>query len=262
MNKISFETAKILWENLNTIESSLLGYKTKPDFNQLIEKVEINNSKHLPIKQEGKESKESLNNLDNKKLSLHEKIQACKRCSLHLSRKQAIEGRGIKTPLVLVILEAPTEEDDNAGTLLTGEAGVLLEKMLSSISLFDTKNCYITPIVKCKPPENKLPLLDQMYACKSFLDIQIQRMKPSFILALGSVTSLCLFGPKRNFRDIRGKVLDYKLSSMQESSIPILISFSPQSLLHDETLKRPAWQDLKLVRKVLDDLENSEGKKK
>lgn len=279
MNKISFDTAKILWDNLNTIESSLLGYKTEPDLNQLIEKIKKNKATEkkdtplfsntsntlqnkaekntLPINQEKNYSPNTFSTQNNS--VFYTKLQECKRCSLHLSRKQAIEGRGVKNPLVLIITEAPTEKDDIAGTLMTGEAGELLEKMLSAISLFDTENCYITPIVKCKPPENKLPLLEQMYACKNFLDIQIQKMKPSFILALGSVTSLCLFGPKQSFQTIRGKVFDYKPSNIQENTVPLLISYSPHSLLHDVSLKGPAWQDLKRVRRVLDDIE---GKKK
>ncbi|HUH45446.1 MAG TPA: hypothetical protein VLZ44_09800, partial [Treponemataceae bacterium] len=68
--------------------------------------------------------------------------------------------------------------------------------------------------------------------------------------------------PKQNFQDIRGKVFDYKASSLQKESTPLLVSYSPLTLLHDEALKRPAWQDLKLVRRVLDDILMMEGKNK
>lgn len=280
MNKISFEKAQKLWENLNTIESAFLGYTVKDDLHSFIEKMPQkpsftkNDPQHFqkPEYPRIQKPQENINsghiqentrttNIDTSS-SLYAKMQECTRCALHQSRKQAIEGRGVKNPLVLVITEAPTMQDDESGIPMSGEDGKLLSKMLQAISLSEDTNTYITPIIKCRPPENKLPLLEQMYACKTFLDIQIQKMQPRFILALGSLTSLCLLGPKQNFQDIRGKVFDYKASSLQKESTPLLVSYSPQTLLHDEALKRPAWQDLKLVRRVLDDILMMEGKNK
>lgn len=259
MNKISFDTAKNLWNNLNTIESALLGYEIDSDFHTIFEKKlqtndKITNKTSLLTKAPSIQ-KDSIENAS----TFYKKLQSCTRCALHHSRKQAIEGRGVKNPLVLVITEAPNEADDSAGTPMTGEAGKLLEKMLFAIGLSEKENTYITPIIKCKPPENKLPLLEQMYACKSFLDIQIQKQNPSFILALGSITSLALLGPRQNFQDIRGKVFDYKVSTIQDKTIPLLITYSPHSLLHDEALKRPAWQDLKVVRNILDTIQKGQN---
>lgn len=279
MNEISFDTAKILWENLNSIESALHGYKINNNFEETIQKTANKTAfeekqaqfpkktsnhfeKHFQDWKKNQENTERAleNNLPKSSFQrdaspFYNKIQECTRCSLHTFRKQAIEGRGIKKPLVLVITEAPTEEDDKTGIITSGEAGQLLDKMLFAISLSTETNTYITPIIKCKPPENKLPLLEQMYACKIFLDVQIQKMQPAFILALGTITSLCLLGPQQNFQAIRGKIFDYQLSKLQNKTIPLLVSYSPHSLLHDESLKRPAWQDLKLVRAKLDEIE-------
>ena len=280
MKTISFADLTCLNDNLNTIENAFFPHHPKTDINDILklQQTDTNTTnktrfeeRFQKLRHEYKHPHEHEQPLtqratisqapENSPISaqFYTKLQQCTRCALHQSRAQAIEGHGANKPLVLVITEVVTELDDKNGLCMSGEDGELLKKMLSAISLSTNDNVYITPLVKCKPPQNKLPFLEQMYACKTFLDIQIQKLQPKFLLAFGSLTSLCLLSPRLRFQNIRGKIFDYKSSPQQKETIPLLVTYSPQTLLHDESLKRPAWQDLQLARKALDDIERGKA---
>ncbi|MBQ3671743.1 MAG: uracil-DNA glycosylase [Treponema sp.] len=180
--------------------------------------------------------------------SLYEKVAACTRCGLSRTRTNTVPGMGVENPLVMVVGEGPGESEDMTGLPFVGAAGQLLDKMLAAISLSRAKNCYIANIVKCRPPENRNPLPDEAAACRSFLEAQIAILKPKSILCAGSVAVKNLLQTGDGVTRLHGKILEYR-------GIPVLATYHPSALLHDPSKKRIAWEDLKIFRAKLLEIE-------
>jgi len=172
-------------------------------------------------------------------------ISVCKNCPLADKRKNTVPGEGIANPLVLVIGEAPGADEDMQGRPFVGAAGKLLDKMLGAINLSRNTNCFIANVVKCRPPQNRDPHPEERQACINFLQRQILLIKPKFILLVGNIAAQSLLNIKIPVGKIRGKFTDYKIGEM---TIPLLVTYHPSALLHSEDYKRPAWEDLKLLR--------------
>ena len=198
--------------------------------------------------------------LNNKKIyNSIEEIKAdvltCKACQLCKSKVNIVFGEGPKEtigllehPPVLVIGEAPGYDDDIQGRPFVGASGKLLDKMLNAIELSRTKNCFITNIVKCRPPENRNPGKDEIIACSHFLEEQIRLLSPKIILLLGTVALKSLFNTEKGISHLHGKLFYYN------DTIPTIATYHPSALLRNESLKRPAWDDLKFFRSKLQNL--------
>lgn len=183
------------------------------------------------------------------------KIGACHNCILAKTRKNVVPGEGVAHPVVMVIGEGPGEEEDNTGRPFVGKAGQLLDKMLAAIELDRTCNCYIANIVKCRPPLNRTPMPDEAASCRGFLEAQIHLLKPMMILAAGRTAAQNLLDTTQGINALRGKFFDYHLGNNPNTpAIPLLATFHPSALLRDESLKRPAWEDLKTFREKLTQL--------
>ena len=176
--------------------------------------------------------------LENKTTSIEQKISECTRCALHKTKAHSVCGMGVENPLVLVIGEAPGEEEDKQGLPFVGPAGQLLDKMLAAINLSRLTNCYIANILKCRPPQNRDPLPDEIEACKSFLNAQIQHLKPKAILLMGRIAAHSLLETQMPLNQLHGNFCEYK-------KIPVMVTYHPNALLRNVELKRPAWEDLK-----------------
>lgn len=181
---------------------------------------------------------------------LAEKISRCQNCQLHAGRTNPVPGEGVDRPVVMVIGEGPGEMEDRSGRPFVGPAGQLLDKMLAAISLSRAANCYIANIVKCRPPSNRTPFPSEAEACSPFLEAQIHVLKPKAILAVGSTAVKNLLSTSDGISKLRGRFYDYK-------GIPLTATYHPSALLRDESLKRPAWEDLKVLRAWLE--ENAPG---
>ena len=175
-------------------------------------------------------------------------VGACKSCGLAATRKNVVPGEGAINPLVMVIGEGPGADEDAARRPFVGRAGQLLDKMLESIALTRGKNCYIANMVKCRPPGNRNPEAAEISACYPFLERQIILLKPVIILCAGNVATQNLLKTSRGITSMRGQFVEFKIG---ELTIPVLPTYHPSALLRDETLKRPAWEDLKLLRSRL-----------
>lgn len=173
-----------------------------------------------------------------------QKIASCSRCALSKKRTHTVPGMGVPNPAVLVVGEGPGAEEDAQGLPFVGPAGKLLDKMLEAISLSRDVNCYIANIVKCRPPNNRTPLPEEADACISFLETQIHILKPKLILAAGRTAAQNLLKTTEALGRLRGTFRDYE-------GIPLLVTYHPSALLRDVSLKRPAWEDLKLFRAEL-----------
>ena len=178
-----------------------------------------------------------------------DEIRACVACPLHTNRTNAAPGEGCPAPLVMVIGEGPGREEDEQGRPFVGKAGQLLDKMLSSIGLSRNENTFIANVVKCRPPNNRDPYPEETAACSSFLKRQILLLKPNFILIAGRVAAQTLLKSTESIGKLRGKFYSLKIDEM---SIPLLATYHPAALLRDESYKRPAWEDLKMLRAKID----------
>jgi len=179
---------------------------------------------------------------------LEQAVRACCRCPLCGNRTAAVPGEGPRTDEnipVLVIGYAPDEADDRTGRPFTGDGGALLDRMLAAIKLTRTENCYLATLVKCRPRRGAAPSENELSLCSSYLDAQIELLRPVLILALGAETSGQLLATNENLERLRGSFFDYR-------GIPVLPTYHPDDILSDESLKRPAWEDLKLFRQELD----------
>jgi len=172
-------------------------------------------------------------------------IRDCKACRLCETRKNTVPGEGVPEPLVMVIGEAPGAGEDACGRPFVGKAGQLLDKMLSSIGLSRESNCFIANIIKCRPPENRDPQPEEIAACAGFLERQIQSLKPRFILCVGRLSSQALLHSAEPVGKLRGRFMDCNVAGM---TLPLIATYHPSALLRNEDLKRPAWDDLKLLR--------------
>ena len=178
-------------------------------------------------------------------------IAACKACGLARGRTLAVPGEGVPHPLVMVIGEAPGADEDRAGRPFVGKAGQLLDRMLASIGLFRDQNCYIANMVKCRPPENRDPAPDEIAACYPYLSKQIELLNPRLILCVGRVAAQSLLKTSKGINALRGEFAELKNG---EAVIPVLSTFHPSAVLRDDSLRRPAWEDLKLLRSRLESI--------
>ncbi len=171
----------------------------------------------------------------------------CQACRLAAGRKRVVPGQGVSHPVVMVIGEGPGAEEDKTGIPFVGPAGQLLDKMLASIGMSRETNCFIGNIVKCRPPLNRDPAPDEQAACMPYLDRQIHILKPKAILVVGRIPAQGLLGVKDGIGRLRGTKYEFR-------GLPLVATYHPSALLRDENLKRPAWEDLKLLKSIIDGL--------
>jgi DNA polymerase len=175
-------------------------------------------------------------------------IRRCTACPLCNGRTQAVPGEGAGRPLVLVVGEGPDADEDVSGRPFVGKAGQLLDRMLAAVALSRAANCFIANTVKCRPPGNREPLPEETAACAPFLARQISLLRPRAILTVGRTAAQALLDTEASLGSLRGRLAEYR-------GIPLLPTYHPSALLRDESKKRPAWEDLKVLRAKLSELD-------
>ena len=179
---------------------------------------------------------------------LRDKVAGCTRCSLHESRTQTVFGVGSETADWMIIGEAPGAEEDRRGEPFVGRAGKLLDEMLRSVGL-ERNSVFIANILKCRPPNNRDPAVDEAAACRSYLDRQISLIAPKLILAVGRIAAQHLLETDAPLGRLRGQ--KHYLNGGQ---LPVVVTYHPAYLLRSPTQKRKAWQDLCLARQIVGEL--------
>lgn len=193
-------------------------------------------------------------------------IAICTLCPLCKTRQNIVVGEGPKQvsgskndPLILVIGEAPGAEEDKMARPFVGASGKLLDKMLAAIELSRNTNCFITNMVKCRPPDNRNPTPNEISLCSHFLQEQIRLLSPKMILLLGTVALKAMFQTSDGIMHLHGRLMHYKLklqsneNTEEEILIPTIPTYHPSALLRNESLKRPAWDDLKFFKAKLNE---------
>jgi uracil-DNA glycosylase family 4 len=196
-------------------------------------------------------------------LSLEEiaaEIQQCQQCSLCSARTHAVAGQGVSSPEIMVVGEAPGEQEDREGLPFVGRSGQLLENMLSAIGHDRTRTVFITNVVKCRPPGNRNPKDEEISACQPYLQRQIERLKPKVILAMGRFAAHTLLGTDAALQNLRQQNQSITVQNpdgheQQNQAIgrviPVVVTYHPSYLLRRPIDKRLAWEDLKRVRQIL-----------
>ncbi len=170
-------------------------------------------------------------------------VSQCQLCELHASRIHTVFGSGKADADLLIIGEAPGEDEDAQGESFVGQAGQLLNAMLQAIDL-DRQVVYLTNVIKCRPPENRNPHISETICCDPYLQRQIELVKPKLILALGRVAAQHLLMSQDNLGEMRGKQHSY-------NGIPLIVSYHPAYLLRKPVEKRKSWQDLQRVKQII-----------
>ena len=179
---------------------------------------------------------------------LRAEVAGCARCALAAVRRAPVFGEGPAPAGLLILGEAPGAAEDAAGRPFLGELGALLTRMLAAIGL-DRAEVYIANAVKCRAPEGRRPEREEIAACRPLLERQIGIVSPRFILALGELAARSLFSPADEaafeIAALRGRAHDV-------GGVSVLVTHHPTILRRDPGAKREAWEDLQLLRRLLD----------
>jgi uracil-DNA glycosylase len=171
---------------------------------------------------------------------------ACRLCRLHEGRSRVVFGEGDALAAVAVVGEAPGQEEDRTGRPFVGPAGRLLDLLLMSAG-FPRETVYICNVLKCRPPGNRDPLPDEVAACTTnYLQPQLDAIAPRVVLALGRFAAQALLDSEQSLGRLRGVVHGYR-------GVPLIVTYHPAYLLRTPQMTRAAWQDIQLLRKVLDE---------
>lgn len=149
------------------------------------------------------------------------------------------------SPQVLVVGEAPGQHEDETGLPFVGAAGRLLDLLLAAVGVSRRENACIANVLKCRPPGNRNPLPDEIDACAPFLRRQVELLRPEVILAVGTFAGQWLSGEESPLGKLRGKVYSYE-------GTPVVVTYHPAALLRNPGWTRATWEDLQLLRQVLD----------
>jgi DNA polymerase len=181
---------------------------------------------------------------------IHSACRKCRKCDLSSTRNNVVAAKGNPSAKVFIIGEAPGEKEDITGFPFVGRAGKMLDTVLTSVDIDPLEDCYITNIVKCRPPENRRPTKDEINSCISWLETQIDHLKPSIVILAGSTAVEGYLGIKEPITKVRG-------SWIMRNGIKFMPIFHPAYLLRNPSKEKGkpkwlTWQDLKKVKEELD----------
>lgn len=178
--------------------------------------------------------------------------RTCSACALAQGRTHVVFGEGNPDAKLMIVGEAPGEDEDLHGRPFVGRSGQLLDKILQAAGL-PRETLYIANIVKCRPPGNRTPEMLEAKTCSGhWLNRQLELVKPQIIIPLGATALEFFAGEKRSITQARGKFFEWQ-------GIQIFPMFHPAYLLRNPSRepgspKHLAWQDIQLVKKTLDEL--------
>ena len=173
--------------------------------------------------------------------------KACEKCELCQNRTHVVFGMGNPQSDILFIGEGPGENEDLEGLPFVGRSGQLLDKMLAAIDLDRNKNIYIANIVKCRPPKNRDPLLEEQEACIDWLRNQVMIMRPKIIVCLGRIAAMKLIKPDMKITKEHGIFFE-------KNGVLMMATLHPAALLRNPSNKPAAFEDFLKLRAKIDEL--------
>ena len=171
-------------------------------------------------------------------------VASCTLCPLHKTATNPVPGTGNAIAELMVVGEAPGETEDQQGKPFVGAAGQLLTKILAAVE-FKRDDVFIVNVLKHRPPGNRNPAPDEVTACRPYLARQFEIVRPRIILALGTFAAQTLLETKLAIGKLRGQLHRYH-------GVPLIVTYHPAALLRNPSWKRPTWEDVQLVRRILD----------
>ena len=179
-------------------------------------------------------------------------IYSCKNCSLHLSKRNYVPGEGNENAQVMFIGEAPGREEDEQGRPFVGNAGKLLTDMIETVLGISRKDVYITNILKCRPPDNRDPMEDEIDACFPFLVEQIMAVEPEVIVCLGRHSAKVVFDffqiPFRSITTERGVLKEKEFNGKK---LYIMATYHPAAALYRPPLRDIIQDDFKKLTEII-----------
>ena len=182
---------------------------------------------------------------------ISKQVEVCENCKLHFSRKRSVPGEGPANAEILFIGEGPGFYENEQGRPFVGQAGKFLDELLTTAG-YDRSSVFITNVVKCRPPENRDPELDELTACAVYLDKQIETINPHVIVTLGRI-SMGKFLPAARISAVHGhpfKVNDRLIVPM----------FHPAAALHQPSLKTTIIADFAALPKLIEEAKKEKSK--
>ena len=172
--------------------------------------------------------------------SLKDEVLSCTKCSLCKTRNHVIFGEGNLAASIMVIAEAPGRDEDIQGRPFVGKSGQLLDKIFAACGFTRHEHLFISNIVKCRPPDNRVPSPNEAALCMPFLQKQIEMINPKILILLGATALKYMVGPEHRITRERGIWINLN----ERLAMPV---YHPAALLRDPSLKRPTWEDFKKV---------------
>lgn len=173
-------------------------------------------------------------------------LHDCQRCQLSAGRTQVVFGTGNPHAAIMFVGEAPGFYEDRQGEPFVGAAGKLLTELLQSIGL-ERSDIYIANVIKCRPPNNRDPLPDEIDTCKPFLLQQIALIQPKLVCTLGNFATQTLLERKVGITKVRGQVI-------QLEHFVVFPLLHPAAALHQGNLRVPLKEDFQKLKAVLDEM--------
>ena len=187
----------------------------------------------------------------NKKLvDLKSKIKSIEDCELKKFAKNIVFSDGNPNSQIMLVGEGPGEKEDEEGKPFIGDAGILLNKMLNAIKI-KRENIYITNVVNYRPPNNRKPEITEINRYSVFLREHISIINPKILILMGSTAMEAIFGQKLKISKERGK---WKETLINQKTYLSILTFHPAYLLRQPDQKKFSWEDLKNIRKKIDEL--------
>jgi uracil-DNA glycosylase family 4 len=174
---------------------------------------------------------------------IREDLGECTRCRLHSGRTKIVFGVGNPKAELVFVGEGPGRDEDVQGEPFVGRAGKLLTQMIEAMSL-RRSDVYICNVVKCRPPENRLPEKDEIATCSPFLARQLAVIQPKVICCLGACAAQTLLATNQGISRFRGEWFDYR-------GAKLIATYHPAYLLRNPSAKGEVWKDLQKVMGVL-----------
>ena len=172
-------------------------------------------------------------------------MRDCRLCSLCRSGASVVPGMPAEKFDLLTVTDYPSAEEEREGKNGLGEDFDYLTKWLASIEMKPGREAAVTTVLKCRPGDPQLITGRIVDACRSYLDHQIAVASPKAVLAAGELFLRYFLKSDAPVASVRGRLFEYK-------NIPVIVTFSPRTVLENPELRRPVWEDLKMLRRVLE----------
>lgn len=178
---------------------------------------------------------------------LNKLISQCQSCPLSQSKGQTVSGEGKCRKNVIILAEAPGEQEEKTGQPFQGRAGKLLNRVLEEAGL-ERDDFFITNIVKHRPPDNRNPEKEEMDMCFPFFEKQVEAIQPNYIVTLGKVPSQYLLGAKESMRKMRGNIYHTQIN---KKWFNIVVSVHPAAAIYDWRWEQYLEKDFKMIRELI-----------